>query len=66
MLSDSQAECHALPPHVQSVQMTTGAWVSNILHTAAVLELADQFTSGPRSAPNSRAAYTRMHPPCTG
>ena len=50
MLSDSQAECHALPPHVQLVQMATGAWVSNILHTAAVLELADQFTSGPRSA----------------
>jgi hypothetical protein len=50
MLSDSQAERHALPPHVQLIQMATCAWVSNILHTAAALELADQFTSGPRSA----------------
>jgi len=50
MSSDNQAASHVLPPHVQLIQMVTGAWVARTLHAAATLGLADQLTVGPKSA----------------
>jgi hypothetical protein len=40
----------APPPHIQLIQMATGAWVARILHAAAMLGLADQLAVGPKSA----------------
>ena len=50
MSSDQQAASRALPPHVQLIQMATGAWVARTLHAAAMLGLADQLTGKPKSA----------------
>ena len=50
MSIDHQAACRALPPHVQLIQMATGAWVARTLHAAAMLGLADQLTGKPKSA----------------
>ena len=50
MSSDQQAVSRALPPHVQLIQMATGAWVARTLHAAAMLGLADQLTGEPKSA----------------
>jgi len=50
MQSDHQVASHAAPPHVQLIQMATGAWVSKMLHAAATLELADQLAGGPKNA----------------
>ncbi|HEX5030132.1 MAG TPA: methyltransferase [Candidatus Eisenbacteria bacterium] len=40
----------APPPHVQLVQMGMGAWVSQIVHVAAQLEIADLLAPGPKTA----------------
>ena len=40
----------ALPPHVQLIQMGTASWVSAVLYAAAKLGLADQLSSGSKSA----------------
>jgi hypothetical protein len=58
----SQAASCALPPHVQLIQMATGAWVARTLHAAAMLGLADQLTSGPKSAAEL-AGPMRAHVP---
>ena len=41
---------HAVPPHVQLLQMATGEWVARALHAAAELGLADQLAKVPQSA----------------
>jgi hypothetical protein len=45
-----QTASHAVPPHVQLVQMATGEWVARALHAAAELGLADQLANVPKSA----------------
>src|SRR5689334_8192694 len=40
----------ALPPHAQLIQMSTAAWLSAMVYTAAKVGIADQLSSGPRSA----------------
>jgi hypothetical protein len=62
MASDQQAVPRTFPPHVQLIQMATGAWVAKTLHAAAKLGLADQLTSGPRSAAEL-AGPMRAHAP---
>jgi SAM-dependent methyltransferase len=62
MSSDHQATSHALPPHVQLIQMATGAWVARTLHAAAMLGLADQLAGKPKSAAELAGA-TRAHAP---
>ncbi len=62
MSSDHQAASHALPPHVQLIQMATGAWVARTLHAAAMLGLADQLTGKPKSAAELAGAV-RAHAP---
>lgn len=52
----------ALPPHVQLIQMSAGAWVSAALYAAAKLGLADHLANGTRSAAELAAA-TRTHAP---
>lgn len=51
-----------LPPHVQLIQMGTGHWVSQIVHLAAKLGLADQLAKGPKSA-DELAGPTKAHAP---
>jgi hypothetical protein len=62
MSSDHQAASHALPPHVQLIQMATGAWVARAVHAAAILGLADQLADGPKSAAEL-AGPMRAHAP---
>jgi O-methyltransferase domain/Dimerisation domain len=50
MTSDHQAVSGTLPPHVQIIQMATGAWVARTIYAAAMLGLADQLTDGPKNA----------------
>src|SRR6185503_20096924 len=40
----------SLPPHVQLIQMATGAWVSRLICAAAGIRLADHLSGGPKSA----------------
>jgi hypothetical protein len=46
-MSDSQT---SVPPHVQVIQMATACWVSQLIATAANLNLADHLAGGPKSA----------------
>jgi hypothetical protein len=62
MTGDHQAASGTLPPHVQLIQMVTGAWVARTLHVAAMLGLADQLTGGPKSA-TELAGSMRAHAP---
>jgi len=62
MASDQQAVSRTFPPHVQLIQMATGAWAARMLHAAAVLGLADQLASGPKSAAEL-AGQVRAHAP---
>ena len=39
-----------VPPHVQLVQMSSAYWVSQLVHAAAELSLADHLAGGPRTA----------------
>lgn len=39
-----------LPPHVQLIQMSIGAWISRLVAVAAELEIADHLADGPKSA----------------
>ena len=52
----------ALPPHVQLIQMSAGAWISAALYAAAKLGLADHLANGPRTAAELAAA-TGTHAP---
>ncbi len=62
MPSDYQAASRALPPHVQLIQMATGAWVARTLHAAAMMGLADQLAVGPKTAAEL-AGPLRAHAP---
>jgi O-methyltransferase domain/Dimerisation domain len=50
MQGDRQAASHALPPHVQLIQMGIAFAASRIVYAAAKLGLADQLAAGPKSA----------------
>ena len=63
MQTDHHGASHALPPHIQLIQMVTaGAWASRMLHAAATLELADQLAGGPKDAVEL-AALMHVHAP---
>jgi hypothetical protein len=62
MAGDLQAVPSTLPPHVQLIQMATGAWVARTVYAAAMLGLADQLTDGPKSAAEL-AGPVRAHAP---
>ena len=62
MAGDLQAVPSKLPPHVQLIQMATGAWVARTVYAAAMLGLADQLTDGPKSAAEL-ARPVRAHAP---
>ena len=49
-MTDVNAAPHALPPHVQLIQMAAASWVSAVVYAAAKLGLADHLAAGPRSA----------------
>ena len=66
MSADHQAVSSTLPPHVQLIQMATGAWVARTVHAAAMLGLADQLTDGPKSAAELAGRCAHMHRPYTG
>ena len=57
-----QTPSHAVPPHVQLVQMATGEWVARALHAAAELGLADQLANVPKSA-EELAGPMHLHAP---
>src|SRR5215471_7274873 len=50
------------PPHAQLIQMAMGNWVSQILHVAARLGLADHLAAGRKSA-DELAGVTGTHAP---
>ena len=50
MLSNTETASHAVPPHVQLLQIATGEWAARALYAAAELGLADQLANVPRSA----------------
>jgi len=62
MASDHQAVSCTPPPHVQLIQMATGAWVARTVHAAAMFGLADQLIDGPKSA-EELAGAVRAHAP---
>ena len=52
----------AVPPHVQLIQMGTGAWVNAVVYAAAKIGLADQLAAGSRNAAEL-AGPMRLHAP---
>ena len=52
----------ALPPHVQMLHLLTGYWISQSIHVAAVLGVADLLKDGPKSS-TELAAATGTHAP---
>jgi hypothetical protein len=61
-MTDVNTVPHALPPHVQLIQMAGASWVSATVHAAAKLGLADHLAGGPRSAAEL-AGPTGTHAP---
>ena len=57
-----EAHPEAPPPSAQIVQMAMGHWISNIVHVAARLGLADHLANGPMSA-DDLAGPTGTHAP---
>jgi hypothetical protein len=51
---------HTAPPPVTLLHMMTGCWVSQAIHVAAKLGIADLLRDGPRS-PSALAESTRTH-----
>jgi len=62
MQSDHQVASHALPPHVQLIQIGTAFLASRTVYAAAKLGLADQLAAGPKSA-TELAGTMRAHAP---
>jgi O-methyltransferase domain/Dimerisation domain len=62
MQENIQNGTQAAPPHAQLVQMATAYWVSDIVHVAAKLSLADHLAEGPKSA-DELAGPTATHAP---
>ena len=58
----SEPASHALPPHVQLIQMGTASWISAVVYAAARLGIADHLAAGPRSAAELAGA-TGTHAP---
>jgi hypothetical protein len=52
----------ALPPHVQLIQMGTGAFVSKLVYVAAKLGIADHLASGPKTAEELAGALSAHAP----
>jgi len=52
----------AMPPHVQLIEMSLGAWPTVLLHAAAKFGLADHLADGPMSA-GELAGLTTTHAP---
>src|ERR1700709_1279225 len=50
MPNNSHVSSHALPPHIQLIEMARAFVVSKTVYAAAKLNLADQLASGPKSA----------------
>ena len=44
------------PPHLQMLNLLTGYWVSQSVHVAAVLGVADHLKDGPKSSAELAAA----------
>jgi hypothetical protein len=55
------ANAHAVPAHVQLIQMATGCWISQLVSTAANLCIADHLAGGPKSA-SEIAEVVRCNP----
>jgi hypothetical protein len=51
-----------LPPNQRIMQMLTGHWISQLIHAAAVLGLADLVEAGPKNS-QELAQATRTHAP---
>lgn len=62
MSDGEETTSQALPPHAQLIQMGTASWVSAMVYAAAKLGLADQLSTGPKSAAEL-AGTMRLHPP---
>ena len=58
----SEPAPHALPPHVQLIQMVAASWTSAVIYAAAKLGIADHLSAGPRSAVEL-AGVTGTHAP---
>ena len=58
----SEPAPHALPPHVQLIQMVAASWISAVIYAAAKLGIADHLSAGPRSAVEL-AGVTGTHAP---
>jgi hypothetical protein len=52
----------AVPPHVELIQMGTGAWVNAVVYAAAKIGVADRLAAGPRNAAEL-AGPMGMHAP---
>jgi len=62
MTDNRQDQTQALPPHAQLVQMSMAHWVSQIVHVAAKLNLADHLANEPKNA-DQLAKITETHAP---
>ena len=62
MSDTGRAGSHGIPPHVQLIQMGTAYLASRIVYSAAMLGLADQLASGPKSA-SELAEPLKAHAP---
>src|SRR5688572_6439675 len=62
MSTPSRPTTDVPPPHAQLIQMSTGYWVSRLVHLAAELGLADHLAAGPLSA-EDLATRTQTHAP---
>ena len=62
MPDNNPNETQAPPPYVQLTQMATAYWVSDIVHVAAKLGLADHLAEGPKTA-DELAGPTGTHAP---
>jgi hypothetical protein len=58
----SEPASHALPPHVQLIQMVAASWISAVIYAAAKLGIADHLSAGPQSA-DELAGVTGTHAP---
>jgi hypothetical protein len=61
-MSETTTAVAAVPPHVQLIEMSLGAWPTVLLHAAAKFGLADHLADGPRSA-EELAPLTKTHAP---
>ena len=65
MPDNNPNETQAPPPYVQLTQMATAYWVSDIVHVAANLSLADHLAEGPKTADEPLVQQGLTHRPST-